>query len=200
MSATARAEALLALVEDDRRAKCDAIDADARAQTDAILGEAHALARSRMRAAFVDERARRAARVAAARANLETRRRIAANAFAAAQLAAGLARLPQALASRWRDNAAREAWVAEAVRHASDALPAGAWRIAHAPGWPAHERDALAARLGARGITIDVDESAALAAGLKIAAQGNVVDATRDGLCADRDENGAMLLAALESA
>lgn len=199
MSAASRADALLALVEDDCRRRCDAIGESARAQRSAILREAHAAARSRVRAAFADERARRDARLAAARANLETRRRIAANAFAAAQLDAGLARLPQALAARWRDEAARRAWIDEAVSRARAALGEGAWRIAHAPGWPARERDALAATLADRATTVAFDESAALVAGLRIAAQGNVVDATRDGLCADRDETGAMLLALLEA-
>jgi len=196
----APADALLALVEDDRRRKCDAIDAEARAQAAAIRREAHATARDRVRAAFAEERARRAARLAAARANLETRRRAAANAFAAAQLAAGLARLPQGLAARWRDDAARRTWIDAALREAAAALPAGAWRVAHAPGWPRDERDALAGRLAARGTRVTFDEVDALVAGLKVAAQGNVVDATRDGLGADRDETGALLLRALETA
>jgi hypothetical protein len=159
--------------------------------------------RDRVRAAFAEERARarRAAR-RAPRANLETRRRAAANAFAAAQLAAGLARLPQGLAARWRDDAARRTWIDARATPRPRGAAAGAWRVAHAPGWPrASARDALLERSAARGTRVTFDEVDALVAGLKVAAHGNVVDAhaRRPGR-RPRPRPGAVLLRALETA
>ena len=127
------------------------------------------------------------ARVAAARANLETRRRAAANSFAAAQIAAGADRLPAALEARWVDAATRRAWVDDAVGQARALLPRD-------------ERDALATDLAStHGTTVTFVEDATVGAGLKLAAAGNVVDGTRAGLLADRAEIGALLLAALEA-
>ena len=200
MSAERQAAALLALVEADRARKCDAIDAEAASRAATIVADAHQAARQRMRAAFAEERARHDARVAAARANLETRRRAAANAFATAQIAAGLARLPAVLDRRWRDAGARRAWVDDAVRQARARLPQGAWRIVHAPGWPRDEREALATALrDAHRTTVAFDEDAAIGAGLRLSAGGNVIDGTLAGLTADRDETGALLLAALDA-
>lgn len=199
MNVDAQAEALLALVEDDRARKCGAIEREARSAADAIVREAHAAARARVRAAFGEERTRAAARVAAAHANLDTRRRAAAHALAASLLDAAWTRLPAAMDARWRDPAARAAWVRGAVADARARLPHGEWRIVHAPGWPASEREAIAAELSrSAGATARFVEDASLGSGLSIAAGGNVVDGTRAGLLADRDEVGALLLDALE--
>jgi len=188
-------QALLALVDADRVTKCDAILGEARERAAASLAEAHAEARERMRAAFAEERARRDERVAAARANLQTRRRLAAQRRTAALLAAAWQRLPAALLARWRQTATRETWTRSVVAHAQARLPDGPWRITHAPGWPAAEREALVRTLGAAPEFV---EDADAGAGLKIAAAGNVVDGTLAGLTVDRAEVGARLLQLLE--
>lgn len=77
---------------------------------------------------------------------------------------------------------------------------AGAGRLAHRPrpGWPADERDALAARLPCgHGSGVEFTEHAGLGAGLRIVAGRNVVDATLAGLLADREAIGARLLGEL---
>ena len=91
--------------------------------------------------------------------------------------------------------ASRERWVEYVVSLARTRLPHGAWRIVHAPDWPAHERAALAAKLGASpACTAD----GAHRAGLAIACSSNVIDGTLEGLLADRDEIGAQLLLELQ--
>ena len=110
---------------------------------------------------------------------------------------AGLAALPPALRRRvWRIvAAARRQWVDAAVAEAANVLAPGGWRIVHAPGWPADERDALAARLPCgHGSGVEFTEHAGLGAGLRIVAGRNVVDATLAGLLADREAIGARLL------
>jgi hypothetical protein len=198
MTLTRKTEALLAIVEADRAKKCAAIMDAARTEAAALVADAHAAARARMRAAFAEERELVATRIAAAEANLETRRRIARQQRAAALLAASWEKLPTALEARWRDAGARRAWAASMAADARRVLPRGAWRITHAPGWQATERDEFAADLlTAHGVAASFAEDAAVRCGLKIAADHNVVDATQDGLLADRAEIGAQLLALL---
>jgi len=199
MSVDRQTQALLALVEADRAKKCDAILAEARARATALLDEAHADARGRIRAAFVEERARRDERVAAARANLQTRRRLALQRRAAALLAEGWRQLPDALTRRWQQPETRAEWVAGVVASARERLPRTGWRITYAPDWPAAERESLARELtAALDVAPDFVLDAAARAGLRIAAGGNVIDGTLSGLTADRAEVGARLLQLLE--
>lgn len=200
MSMAQRTQALLDLVEEDRRAQCAAILAQAQQQAQALLAHERAQARLAVREVFAQERERALARVAAARANLQTRRRLHAQRQAADWLALGWERLPPALIRRWQDDAARAAWVAAALDRARRVLPPGAWRVLHADGWPPAERQAVQAQLQQEiGAAPVFAQDAALAAGLRITAGGNVVDATLAGLVADRDEIGARLLGALEA-
>jgi hypothetical protein len=152
-----------------------------------------------MREAFDEERHRFAAGVGAARAGLETHRRLHEQRRSAKLLAAGLTKLPQALCDRWQQCKTRKQWVNGVVAEARAVLPRGPWRIEHAPGLTDDERDAIAASLAdvcATPPTFVAD--AALRAGLKITAAGNVVDAALAGLVADRVEIGASLLKHLE--
>lgn len=200
MTVEGQMQALLDLVDADRRQKCEAILADARGRGAAVLRQAHAEARARMRKAFAEERVRRDARLDAARANLQTRRRIADQHRAAALLAAGWTRLPEELLRRWRAPELRRRWVDAVLAAARAALPGTAWRIAHAPEWPAAERDAIRAELAAaHGTDCRFDADPRIRAGLRISTNGNVVDGTLDGLLADRADIGSQLLHLLEA-
>lgn len=191
-------QALLALVEADRAAKCAALQNAARTLATELTAQAHATARQRMRRAIDDERALRAERVGAAAAELQTRRRLAEQARDTALLTNGWEALPAALAARWRDAAARAAWVQRAIAEATAALPRAAWRIVHAPGWPAQEIAAVAGEIAAvTGAAPSFGADAAIAGGLSIAVAGTAIDATVHGLLADRAEIGARLLHAL---
>ena len=199
MTLESRMQALLDLVEADRKRHCDAIAGDARARAAAILAAAHAEARGRMRAAFEEERRRCETRVAAAQARLATHRRLHDQRHAGDLLQAGWQKLPGALCDRWRQPELRRSWIESVIAEAHKLLPRDAWRIAYAPGWPDDERRALASTLmtslgGPPEFVVD----AAARAGLKVAAGGNVIDGTLAGLTADRAEIGAKLLAALE--
>jgi len=199
MNADHQTQALLDLVNADRRQKCDAILAEAQGRRSTALRQAHADARVLMRNAFREERLRRDTRVDAARANLETRRRLAEQRRAAALLADGWKRLPEELLRRWRNPDLRRRWVAAVVAGARNSLPATAWRIIHAPDWPAAERDAVRSELALTpGAECLFDENPRIRAGLRISANGNVVDGTQDGLLSDRAEIGSQLLRLLE--
>jgi hypothetical protein len=199
MTLEARTQGLLDLVETDRKRRCDAMLGEARTRAAATVAAAHAEARARVRNAFEEERRRLAARVAAARARLMTHQRAREQRHAGALLAAGWQKLIAALCERWRDPRCRQSWIASVIAEARKALPPGAWRIVHAPGWPDGEREALtnglATTLGAPPQFV-VTEAAR--AGLRVSADGNVLDGTLDGLIVDRAEIGARLLSAVE--
>jgi hypothetical protein len=199
MTLAHRTQALLELVESDRRAQCEAILAEAREQAAALLAQARAEARARVKLAFAEERARAQALVDAARADLQTRRRLHEQRHVETLLALGWQRLPEALRARWEDGQARRGWIEGAVARARAVLPRGAWQVVHAEGWPADEQRSLAGRLaGELGATPRLTLDARIAAGLRIVAAGNVVDATLAGLLADRDEIGGALIGLLE--
>jgi hypothetical protein len=200
MTLAQRTQALLDLVESDRRAQCEAIVAEAREQAAALLAQARSEARARVKLALAEERARTQALVDAARADLQTRRRLHEQRHVETLLALGWQRLPEALNARWRDGEARRHWIDSAVARARAVLPRGAWQVAHAQGWPAEEQRELGARLAAAlGAAPQFTLDARIAAGLRIMAAGNVVDATLAGLLADRDEIGGALIGLLEA-
>ena len=199
MSLESRVQALLEVVETDRKRRREAIIDEARARAVATVAGAHAEARARVRGAFCEERQRLEARLAAARARLLTHHRGRERRRAADLLAAGSHKLTAALCARWRDPASRKCWAASVIFEAKKALPRGVWRIVHSPGWPDDERDALAATLASElGALPQFVVAEAARAGLRVTAAGNIIDGTLDGLTADRAEIGSRLLAALE--
>jgi hypothetical protein len=199
MSLESRVRALLEVIETDRKRRCDALIDEARTRATATVAEAHAEARAKVRGAFDEERRRLEARLAAAGARLLTHQRGRERRRAAELLAAGSNKLTVALCARWRDPRSRNSWAESVIFVAKKALPRGVWRIAHAPGWPDGERDALAATLASElGAAPQFVVAEAARAGLKVTAGGNLIDGTLDGLTADRAEIGSRLLAALE--
>ena len=104
-----------------------------------------------MRQAFAEQRALQRERLAAAQARLATQRRLHEQQRTAALLQLAWQRLPGELLQRWREPAARAAWVAHGARRRRRArMPRGPWRIVHAPDWPAAEQQALAQAVGRR--------------------------------------------------
>jgi len=200
MTLERREQALLALVERDRASQCDAILTAARSRAAALVGEARADALARVRDVFAEERRTAHDTVAAARARLQTRRRLHDQQRTAMLLALAWQRLPDALRGRWRDPTLRRRWIDAILAAALKALPRTQWRIAHGADWPADERQALLARVTPELADVPaLDADAAIVAGLRIAAGGNVVDGTLTGLTEDRAQVGAQLLRQMES-
>ena len=200
MTVEHRMQALLDIVEADRRGQTEAIAREAQAVVAALLEQAHREARARMRQAFVDERRLRDQRVQAAHANLQTRRRLAAQQRATALLAEAWVCLPDALRARWHALETRRKWITHIVAWARTSLLGGAWCIEHAPDWAAAEREELSRDLAREiGTTPEFRVDARIRAGLRIAGAGAVGDGTLDGILRDRAENGARLLAFLDA-
>lgn len=200
-SLQASLQALLALVDGDRERQCAQILGEARARATALRSQAQAEARTRLRQTFAEQRRALQAQVAAAQARLATQQRLHAQQRSALLLGLARQQLPAALQARWARPAARAAWVARVLDEGHARLPAAGWRVVHAPHWPADERAAAAADLARRGHADAAFEAdAGMAAGLKVAAGGNVVDGSLAGLLAEDEEIDAALLRHLEPA
>jgi hypothetical protein len=190
----ANAHALLQLVDAYRARECERVLAAARDAAATLLGQARADVRAVARRAFDEARARREARLAAARAEVSTRRRIAEQHRLSELLAQGARMLPDALATRWRDPAQRAQWVAHVVSEARQRLPRGAWHIRHAAGLTEQERARLASPLETPP-SFHLDTT--IRAGLCIGAPPNLIDGTLEVILADRADVDAKLLVEL---
>lgn len=187
-------EALLAVIEEDRARQVEALEAEARRTAAQLLREARSAALVRVRDALAIERRRLRDGLAAIDAALATEVRLHDQRGFRALLDRTWERLPRVLAVRWSDAAQRGEWVRHIVDAARAVLPAGAWTIAHGPGWPLPEREALAETLERVGIAVQFIEQVAFGPGLEVRCQGNRVDGTAAGLTADLGEVGARLL------
>ena len=191
-------QALLDLVEADRLARLRALEMESCATARSLVAEARKAARERVHAALVPERRRLRERLASLEARLATETRLAAQRRLREGLDEAWRELPAALAARWADAPSRAAWTGHVRAAAADALAKGPWRVSHAPGWPASEREAFAREAAVRGLgPVAFEESPALAAGLVVRAGGNVVDGSSGGLLADRAAIDARLAEAL---
>ncbi|MFP4182133.1 MAG: hypothetical protein ACLFTX_05990 [Thiohalospira sp.] len=174
----AQAQSLLQRLSEHRAARCAEIRRQAAEEAGAILREAFADARRRMGEAVATERARARRQEAACRAREQSRARARRQAMARQLLDEGWQLLEAELERRCQDEKARAAWVEGLVAAAQSRLPAGKWRLIHAPGWPAQEVEATRQRLGARvSGEVVAEEDPALHAGLRICADGACLDA-----------------------
>jgi F0F1-type ATP synthase membrane subunit b/b' len=201
LSLEQRTAALLALVEDYRARRCAELLGPASEQARAILRSARVEGRRRVRTTIGEARQRLAAEIGAAQARLSTERRLAEQRHAVEVLHEAWSALRESLRARWRDPAARRQWLDAHLARALRVLPHTRWQVEFAAGWPEAELEGLAARIAAAGVTDpswqareDID------GGVRIRAGNNLVDATIDGLLADRAALEGRLLDLLQEA
>lgn len=174
----AQAQSLLQRLSEHRAARCAEIRRQAAAEAEGIVQEAFADARRRMGEAVATERARARRQEAACRAREQSQARRRRQAVARKLLAEGWQALQEELERRWQDPQTRSAWVEGLLETARTRLPAGQWRLSHAPGWPAEEVEATCQRLAARvSGEVVTEEDPGLRAGLRICADGACLDA-----------------------
>ena len=187
MSIERQLRALLRVAEDYRAEHCNALLEAADAKSRRILEHAHAAARSRLRDVLSDQRERLDAAIAEAETKLVTQQRVSAQKRLAAALQASLPVLRQALHRRWQSPSARALWLERHLKVAAAVLPSTGWTIAHPPEWPQDEREEVRQRLQAQGIENPRFESdTTLSAGIRVACGLNLLDASLEGLLADR--------------
>lgn len=186
---------LLKIAESYRAERYQALLDQASAESRAILKSAHAAARQALRSRLAPEQQRLAAEIAATEAKLVTQRRTREQRRVIGILGEAWPRLVQALRARWETPAGRAAWVVQHLSIALLALPATEWLIRHPENWPATEREQADQWLQAHGIAgarFEVDPE--LPAGIRVVCGLNVLDASLDGLLADRAQIEGRLL------
>jgi hypothetical protein len=187
--------ALLQVIAQNREAGCREERERAAAEAGAILKAAHAEARKRVRPA-VEEAARRPAdRLARAEAQRRTRERLEQQRRVKARLQKAWELLRESLERLWLDADTRLGWTERAALRATEALPPGEWRVVHPAAWSEDEKRRMRQRLLEHGVSVAAFTPDALVrAGLRFASAHTVLDATLDGLLADRAAVEARLL------
>ena len=198
MNRDLRVSALLATIDEFRRSRCDECAAAARTEARTLRREARAAAGTKVRAGLAEERARLETEVSRCEARLQTERRLAAQRGVSALLAEAWPLLRKALTEAWATPGLRRAWASRQIASASALLPRQRWRIRHAPGLAEEERKSLAQASGVS--SVEWVEDGKLSAGFAIETEHNVLDATFEGLLADRPALEGRLLVLLEEA
>jgi hypothetical protein len=196
MNTDTQAQALLQGVAEDRERRCAMLRTATEGQVQQILRSARAAARRSVHDSVTQERARMefGLRQAAARADIEVRRQ---EQHTSRELLAQMwTAIAEVLTQRWRDPTLRPAWIAAALLQTGKLLGGRAWRIESGVDWTQQERADLTVQAGRCGATIvSFALQAALPAGLRIHAERVCVDATVQGLLAQRGAIEAAFLA-----
>jgi hypothetical protein len=200
MNLAQRTEALLAVVERYRADRCIAVLEPADAETRRLLRTALADGRRRVATAIAEERKRLGSVIGALEAALQTDRRLSSQRHEVRLLARAWQNLQSALAARWIDAESRQRWIEAHLGRARAAFARdpGRWLIRHHGAWTADERQAACARLKREAIDADFVEDAQIGAGFVVVRGNNVLDASLDGLLADRAMLEGRLLQLLE--
>ena len=188
-----QSDALAREIEQQLRQETTALMAKAEEEARAALAQARKTARGRVHEAITELRREGELRLARAHAQRDAELRGRAQRQSAAAVAEAMPMLREALGERWRDAEARKAWIAATAQQAAKRLRRGDWQVSHPADWSAEEQQGFADAVGdADGITFQADKE--VSAGLRIAADQATLDATPDGLLADRRTIAALLL------
>lgn len=191
-------DAMLDLVRRNCEDQCRTIDAQAQQHARDIIASAHTEARAKVHEVIVEERRNGLRAIDKQRAKIETAKRQNFQDQENAFLHVIWRQLKDELVKRWQDDDARQDWLRSAVDQALGHLHPGGWRVEHPHNWSPDELAAHVDRIKA----FSGDEVAFVAVqdfdvGVRIHANGVVVDATLSGVLADEKEIAAMLLAEL---
>lgn len=191
--------ALLEVIAADRETRCRAIVAPAEQAAASEIAAALAATRRQLRQTLQNERARLRAERQNGQAQLAAALRQRQQHLAQTAIDQGLALLRPALLRRWQQPRCRQRWIAQALAIALRRLPPGNWCIRHPPGLAADElADEFAnisRQLAAAGIDdVRCELAAELVAGIEVVAGDARLDASADGLLADRATVSGRLL------
>lgn len=216
MNLQQRTAALLQLVAQHRATRIGQTLQPAQEQARALRRAARAEARRRVHTAVAEERKRQAVETGAVEARLATERRLAGQQRAVLLLAQAWDALRYTLLHQWQQPATRARWIETHLQRAECSLadPAGpaessaasaagagrrSWQLSGPPDWAPVEYQAVAAELHQRAaVEVTFVPDAGIAAGWRLQAGHNRLDATVDGLLADRAAIEGRLLQLLQ--
>lgn len=195
-----QAQELAQEVERQLASETAAVLAVAERDAGGIVGAAHAAARRRVQEAIEELRREGARRLASAKVELDTERRVRAQHEAARAVNDTWPLLERDLDECWRDRQSRLLWTDTVARLCRSRLRPCAWLVEHPPDWSAPEQSAFSAAVGTMdGVALSFAADGNLRSGLRIKADQAVLDATPSGLLADRRTVAALILDKIES-
>lgn len=198
MNLAQRTEALLALVQAQREQRCAELLGPAQAQARALVKAALADARRRVCTALAAERSRARETVAAAAARLATEQRLHRQREASRLLASATRLLREAMQARWDDAGARRQWIDSQLGRLAF-TQGGRWQLEGPPGWAEDEVQRLCEALRRRGAAeVQYGTAPEVRAGFRVIVGHNRLDATLDGVLADRAAIEGQLLNLLQ--
>ena len=191
MNLEQRTSALLELVEQYRARRFAELLEPARAEARQVVRAALAEARRRVHTAIVEERKRYAVEVSAVEAALATDRRLFQQRHAVQLLDTAWHDLRARLVARWDAAPSRAQWVRAYLQRALRSVPcaSGGWRIQTHPAWSDDERARWLEQLRIDGVAqVAFETAGAISAGFRVVSGNNILDATIEGLLADRTQ------------
>lgn len=195
----AQIERLLEVVQDYRTQHCQEIMEQSRLDAQDIIREAYKTARQRLHQDVLDSRERVRQELAATRAQQHTLDMHQQYKIKRQFLDQAWDLLITQMDQRWRIAAQRQLWVNLVLDKAKLRLPIGQWLIEYPRDLTQDERNELEhVVLQHTGIAPQLNTDNAIRAGIRIGANGAVVNGTITGLTTDRTRIEAELLAQLE--
>jgi len=194
----AQMQRLLDIVRVYQQEQSDALLCAAQQESRGVIRQAYRVARKNVHEDIQLTRQHIRDTMAAARAKQHTlmmqQRHITASSF----LEQCWSLLEQSLQARWQQPEYRREWVAKILSTASAVVPAKDWLVEHPHDWTRQEQQHLADQAKTLpGIQLQFNSMPDLSAGIRICADGAIVDGSLQGLMADRTAIEALILAQL---
>jgi len=192
-------EHLLGVVLESREKRCAELRGDARVQAEEIVKQAHKKSRARMHRHVSALREKYRVNVASARARNQTLVRQQQQKVDQTTLDSAWPLLREALLGLWKDSDSRRKWLNSAISSALSSLRECEWQIEHPPDFSTEEQKRLRHKLAHnKGVEAKLIVREDIEAGIRISAQGTVVDATLDGLLHQKLPIEAKLIARIK--
>ena len=183
----AQVQRLLEIVSNYQQEQCGVLTEQARQQSQQIIQLAYREARLRLHHDIQDSRQHMQQELSATRAKLHTmmmqQRHRADQEF----LAQSWELLVSKLLQRWQKPEQRKLWVQKIFDTAIQVLPAEQWQVDHPPDWPTAEKkqfEEMLAHNAQKKLVVLPD--ADMKAGIRISADGALVDGSLEGMLSDR--------------
>jgi hypothetical protein len=179
--------------------RCREIESVAARKAEELLAESRQRMRERVHRAVTEERQRRETALLESRHRIETESRRRVQDHYRSFLHDATPLLRDELGQRWRDEQSRRSWCEMLLEEAVDRLPGERWTIERPGDWSGSDTQWLERAFAARELPKpELVEDAGIAAGLRVRLGPACLDATLDGLMANRHAVEARLLAAWE--
>ncbi|RIA56144.1 hypothetical protein [Dichotomicrobium thermohalophilum] len=197
--AETQAQALIDAIDSRKQDECERILNEARKEARGITQQAYRSARQRFHEAAEELRRDRAKRMDQAKAQRDTEQRQRHQAALSNIVETAWPKLTDALKARWQSAEDRETWAKGALDSAAFRLQRKGWRVVYPADSDSDFGDKLKSWLGEKNVDDAATEaSEEIDAGLRVEADGAVLDATPKALLAQTGRVQAALIAEIE--